>query len=99
MAQFVLSYPLSLDFNRFNTVRLDSDTYKAQQIKGFLRTEKNERPLLSDFGMNEPTFHTFDSGEFFDAFLNFYSSETLEISEVKVLETSGVVSDVQISFK
>ena len=29
---------------------------------------------------------------------NFYSSETLEISEVKVLETSGVVSDVQIGF-
>ncbi len=99
MAEFVLSYPLSLDYNRFNTVLQDTDTYKAQQIKGFLRTEKNERPLLPDFGMNEPTFHEFDSGEFFDSFLNFYSSQTLELTEVKVLESSGVVSDVQISFK
>lgn len=99
MEEFVLSYPLSLTFDRFSTVRQDSDAYKAQQIKAFLRTEKGERPIMPDFGMNEPTFNTFDSGEFFDSFLNFYSSQTLEITEVKVLETSGVVSDVQISFK
>ena len=99
MAEYVLSYPLSLDTLRFNTVLQDTDTYKAQQINGFLRTEKNERGLLTDFGMNEATFHEFDTGKFFDSFLNFYSPLTLEITEVKVLESSGVVSDVQIGFK
>ncbi len=99
MADYVLAYPLSVSTDRFNTVLQDSDTYKAQQIKGFLRTEKNERPLLPDFGMNEPTFHEFDSGQFFDAFLNFYSGQTLEITEVKLLEAAGVVSDIQIGFK
>ena len=99
MAEYVLSYPLSLDTLRFNTVLQDTDTYKAQQINGFLRTEKNERGLLTDFGMNEATFREFDTGKFFDSFLNFYSPLTLEITEVKVLESSGVVSDVQIGFK
>lgn len=99
MAEYVLSYPFSIGFNRFNTVLQDSDAYKAQQIKGFLRTSKNERPMVPDFGVDEPTFHEFDSGEFFDSFLNFYSSSTLEITEIKILEIAGVVSDVQIGFK
>ena len=99
MAEFVLSYPLSVGVSRLNTVLQDSDAYKAHKIKGFLRTEKNERPIMPDFGMNEPTFYEFDSGEFFDSFLKFYSTNTLEITDVKVLEVSGAVSDVQIGFK
>ena len=55
--------------------------------------------MVPDFGVDEPTFHEFDSGQFFDSFLNFYNSSTLEITEIKILEVSGAVSDVQIGFK
>jgi hypothetical protein len=99
MAEFVLSYPFSLQDGKPKTVLQDTDTYKAQQVKGLLRTAKEERPIMPDFGMNEPTFDTFDTGEFFDSFLEFYSPSVIEITEVKVLEVAGAVSDVQISFK
>lgn len=99
MAVYVMSYPVSMGPARFNTVLQGSDAYKAQQIKSFLRTEKNERSLMPDFGMNEPTFDEFDSGKFLDSFLNFYSANTLEIMEIRLLEKSGAVTDVEIGFK
>ena len=51
--QLVLSYPFSVDYNnnRLSTVNSDTDTYKAQQITSFLRTEKGERPLFKNFGI------------------------------------------------
>ncbi len=101
MSQFVLSYPFSVDNKnqRANVVLAGTDTYKAQQVKAFVRSETNERPIFPDFGIEEPTFNTFDSGKFYDAFSDFYSASDIEILEIELINASGALRDVQIKFK
>jgi len=59
VAQKVLSFPFEFDPSspgRLKKVEQESDTYKAQQIEAFLRTEKGERPIFKDFGIDDPSF-------------------------------------------
>ena len=100
MSQFVLSYPFSMDNKnqRANVVLSGTDTYKAQQVKAFVRTETNERPIFADFGIEEPTFHTFDSGKFYDAFSDFYSADDIDILEIELINANVALIDIQIKF-
>jgi len=99
--QFVLSYPFRFDMEnqRFATVNSDTDTYKAQQISAFLKTEKSERALFPAFGIEDPVFHKFDSASFLDDFLNFYKSDSIVIESVDVQESSGKAENIAVKFK
>ena len=101
MSQFVLSYPFSMDSKnlRANVVLSGTDTYKAQQVKAFVRTETNERPIFADFGIEEPTFHKLDSGKFYDAFSDFCYTKYIDILEIELINANGALRDVQIKFK
>jgi len=100
VAEFVLSYPFSIDpvNRRANVVNTDTDTYKAQQIKAFLRTSSGERPVFESFGIEEPTFHTFDSGRFYDDFIDFYPPESIKIDKINFVQSNGALSSVIIEF-
>ena len=100
-SQFLLSYPFRIDYNneRFGTVDSGSDTYKAQQISAFLRTEKSERPLFPSFGIEDPVFNTFDSADFIDSFIEFYPSDRIEITEIRVTDKNSGSQDVAVGFK
>jgi|TARA_B100001250_G_scaffold401579_1_gene413617 hypothetical protein len=100
-AQFVLSYPFRVDINnrRLGTINSETDTYKAEQINAFLRTEKEERALFPAFGITDPVFHKFDSGEFVDSFLEFYKPSEIAIENVDILEEGGNVLNVSVGFK
>tara|TARA_B100000287_G_C20328975_1_gene660922 strand:+ start:114 stop:422 length:309 start_codon:yes stop_codon:yes gene_type:complete len=99
-AQFVLSYPFRVDMNnqRLGTVNSDTDAYKAEQINAFLRTEKDERALFPAFGITDPVFHRFDSGEFIDSFLEFYKPSEIAIEGVSITEEGGSVTNVAVTF-
>tara|TARA_B100000287_G_C20338905_1_gene664975 strand:+ start:405 stop:710 length:306 start_codon:yes stop_codon:yes gene_type:complete len=101
MAEFVLSYPFRIDpFNsRAGVVSTDTDTYKAEQVTAFCRTEKNERPIMPDYGITDPLFNRFDTGEFSEGFTNFYSSEDIKISAIQLKERGGRQTDVIIEFE
>lgn len=101
MAEYVLSYPFHIDTvnRRANVVYSDTDTYKAQQVKAFLRTHREERSIMPQFGIEEPTFHVFDTGAFFDDFNKFYSAKDIKIEQITLSEVSGAVKDVTIEFK
>jgi hypothetical protein len=99
--QLVLSYPFRVDYNnaRLGTVNADTDTYKAEQINAFIKTEKQERPLFPSFGIEDPVFKGFDIAEFVDSFLEFYKSQHIAIEEVEVSQKNGVLQDVAVRFK
>ena len=98
-AQFVLSYPFRIDpiNQRFATVNSSTDTYKAEQVKSFLRTEKGERVMFPTFGISDPVFHKFNAGEFLETFGEYYSD--IPIEEVEIVETSGRLTDIMVKFK
>lgn len=100
MAEYVLSYPFSVDTTngRASVVYSSTDVYKAQQIKAFMRTDVGERIMFPTFGITDPTFDDFNSGAFYDSFSNFYDSADINIEEIEVVEEGGAVVDVVIDF-
>lgn len=101
MAEYVLSYPFRMSNNnrRAEVVLTGTDTYKAQQVKAFVRTETTERSIFPNFGIEEPTFNTFDSGQFYDSFSDFYTSDNIDIVEIGLVQSEGALTNVEISFK
>lgn len=101
MAVQVLSYPFSTNNNRggFSTVDDESDTYKAQQVAAFIRTRRSERPIFPSFGIDDPVFYTFDSGEFYDSFSDFYPTDDITINEISVTKSEGRITDIVVSFE
>lgn len=101
--QRVLSYPFRFDMynRRLGTVNSDADTYKAEQINTFLKTEKGERALFPDFGINDPVFNVFDSAEFIDSFVSFYKPSEIEILEIEINDPKsfGKSLDIAVRFK
>ena len=93
--QFVLSYPFRFDINnqKLATVSSESDTYKAQQINAFIRTEKNERALFPTYGIVDPVFKGFDAAEFIESFTDFYKASEICIKEVEVTNANGFSRD------
>ena len=101
MAAFVMSYPFSIDTanSKISTVYTDTDTYKAEQISAFLKTRKNERVLMPEFGIRDPVFDKFDVAAFSVDFLNFYPADKdIVLEEISLLKNAGVVTDVLIQF-
>ena len=100
MAEYVLSYPFSIDTSngRAAVVYSSTDVYKAQQIKSFMRTDTSERRMFPTFGITDPTFDDFNSGTFYDSFSNFYDSGDIKLEEIEVVEEGGAVVDVIVDF-
>jgi hypothetical protein len=100
VAEYVLSYPFRIDSvnRRAEVVWSDTDTYKAEQVKGFIRTVSGERDIFPRFGIEEPTFATFDTGKFFDDFTEFYTADQIEIDKVTLTDSGGVLTDVLVEF-
>tara|TARA_B100000902_G_scaffold26214_1_gene31532 strand:+ start:4269 stop:4574 length:306 start_codon:yes stop_codon:yes gene_type:complete len=101
MAEYVLSYPFRMSNNnrRADVVLTGTDTYKAQQVKAFVRTETTERSIFPNFGIEEPTFNTFDSGQFYDSFSDFYTTDNIDIVEIGLVQSEGALTNVEINFK
>lgn len=60
----ILSHPFRLLANgAAATVEQDTDAGDAEQIAVLILTRRKERPLVSGFGMTDPTFGGFDVGE------------------------------------
>lgn len=100
MAAYVLSYPFRVDGHnhRMSTVLVGTDTYKAEQISAYVRTEKDHRRIFPQFGITNPLFHEFDVGEFYDGFSDFYSSDDIDVNQIAINEFAGRVRDIQIEF-
>lgn len=77
----ILSQPF-----RFNTqqsgslayIEQGTDAQKAQEIATFLQTERGERPIYQEFGIQDPSFSDFDDSEFGASFSTFYGDIELE---------------------
>lgn len=99
MAQKVLSFPFQFDTNNPGSLKLveqESDSYKAQQLEAFLRTQKGERPIFKDFGVEDPSFAVVsdDYAENFDLmaeFASFYTNIAIDDVVVQV-EDDGSIS-------
>ena len=93
--QFVLSYPFRFDIKnqKLATVSDESDSYKAQQINAFIKTEKNERALFPTYGITDPVFKGFDAAEFIESFTDFYKTTEICIKEVEVTNNAGFTRD------
>lgn len=94
----VLSFPLKLTSKgEFVKVETTSDDYKAQQIKAFMSTHKEERKVFPAFGITDPTFEGLGSFEIIDAISQFYGV-SLAIEEVEVIKEQGALETIEVKF-
>lgn len=77
-----------------------SSEYKAQQIEAFMLTQVGQRPVYSDFGIEDPTFGSgnanFDDTTFVSEFATFY--DTIVLDRVTVVGSEGTLSKIEIEF-
>lgn len=101
MAEFVLSYPFRIDEknNRASVVYTGTSPYKAEQINAIVKTEKDERPLMPDFGLTDPVFNKFEVSEFMTTLNRFYTSDELQVTGLQVKQVGGKDTDVIIEFE
>jgi len=94
----VLSFPLKFS-NRGEFIRVSdtSDEYKAQQIRAFVSTHKEERKVFPMFGVTDPTFDDFVPLELIDSILQFYGT-TLGLSDVEIVKNQGAINTIEINF-
>ena len=53
--------------------------------------------MFPTFGIKDPVFSKFDAGEFLETFAEFYTD--IVIDEVDIVETSGRLTDVMVTFQ
>tara|TARA_B100001094_G_C18190622_1_gene806927 strand:+ start:2262 stop:2567 length:306 start_codon:yes stop_codon:yes gene_type:complete len=101
MAEFVLSYPFRMDQknSRASVVYSGTSTYKAQQINALVKTEKDERPLMPDFGLTDPVFNKFEVAEFMNTLNRFYDNTSVQVTGLQVKQVGGKDTDVIIEFE
>ena len=94
----VLSFPLKFS-NRGEFIKVSdtSDEYKAQQIRAFVSTHKEERKVFPMFGVTDPTFDDFVPLELIDSIAQFYGS-TLDLSDVEIVKNQGAINSIEINF-
>ena len=94
----VLSFPLKFS-NRGEFIKVSdtSDAYKAQQIRAFVSTHKEERKVFPMFGVTDPTFDDFVPLELIDSIAQFYGS-TLNLSDVEIVKNQGAINTIEINF-
>ena len=94
----VLSFPLTFSSRgEFIKVSDTSDAYKAQQIRAFVSTHKEERKVFPMFGVTDPTFDDFVPLELIDSISQFYGT-TLDLSDVEIVKTQGAINTIEINF-
>lgn len=100
MAQEVLSYPFRIDRQTggFAKVSSSSDIYKAQQTASIVRTNTGERKIFQSFGILDPAFYEFDSGEFYNKVSDFYPTSEINITDISVGLIDGRITDVVVTF-
>ena len=94
----VLSFPLKFSTKgEFIKVSDTSEEYKAQQLRAFVSTHKDERPVFPMFGITDPTFRDFTPLELIDSIGHFYGT-SLTVSEVQVIKTQGAIDTIEVNF-
>lgn len=64
MAAILISYPFRLASNGEVVIRPDSDDdYYAEELAGLVQTVPGERPLVPDYGIEDPTFNDWPEEE------------------------------------
>ena len=53
--------------------------------------------MFPTFGIKDPVFAKFDSGEFLETFAEYYTD--IVIDEVDIVETSGRLTDIMVTFQ
>lgn len=56
----LLAYPVRLDPNGAFATLEDGEEYYAQELAGLVMTEPGERPLVPEYGVEDPTFGEMD---------------------------------------
>jgi hypothetical protein len=99
MSQLVLAYPFTPSPDgSFDKVESGTDLYKGHQIMAFVRTRANERPVMSDFGTQDPAFDDFDAEAFAEKFRAFYPS-TIKLRDIEIVDSAGAVAEINVSFE
>lgn len=96
----VLAQPFRLDPlkpGELATVVQGDDAQKAQEIAGFLRTHKEERPIYQEFGISDPSFDIFDDSEIAADFAGFY--ETIQLQTLEINEDNTGTVRVSVDFE
>ena len=85
----VLSMPLRLKSNgEFFKVSDTSNAYKAEQIKAFMSTHKQERKVFPSFGIVDPTFDGLNASDILGEFIQFYGTE-IDLVGVNMVRQRG----------
>jgi hypothetical protein len=94
----ILSMPLRFsNTGDFIKVDDDSNAYKAEQIKAFMSTHKNERKMFPTFGVDDPTFGAFDPASLLGEFIQFYGS-SIQLQNVDVIRQRGALDTIEVNF-
>jgi hypothetical protein len=103
MAIRLLSFPFRFNPGQpssFVTNEFETNEYKAQQIEGFMLTQTGQRPIFSDFGIEDPTFSGgnagFDDTTFVSEFATFY--DNISLDRVTIVGSEGALSKIEIEF-
>lgn len=97
----LLAFPFNLNSLQpgvLSYVAQGSNAQKAQEIAAFWMTHKGERPIFNEYGVDDPTFHTFDESSFAADFASFYQSD-IELSSVEILEAGNAITDINVEFE
>lgn len=97
----ILSFPVSfnpLQPGAFNHVELGSDAHKAQEIAAFWLTNKGERPIYQDYGVNDPTFGESGDARFAADFAIFYGDKIM-LTLIDIVQKENAIADINIEFE
>ena len=94
----VLSMPLRLKSNgEFFKVSDTSNAYKAEQIKAFMSTHKQERKVFPSFGIVDPTFDGLNASDILGEFIQFYGDE-INLVKVDMVREQGALDKIDVKF-
>ena len=94
----VLSVPLRLKSNgEFFKVSDTSNAYKAEQIKAFMSTHKQERKVFPSFGIVDPTFDGLNASDILGEFIQFYGDE-INLVKVDMVREKGALDKIDVKF-
>ena len=98
----VLAFPFSFNPQipgQLNYTEQGGPTYKAQEIQAFFLTNKKERPIYADYGIDDPAFADFDETAFGADFGSFYGSEDIDIDSLQIEEQEGALAKITVGYR
>ena len=94
----VLPMPLRFKGNGdFMKVSDTSNEYKAEQIKAFMSTHKQERKVFPSFGIVDPTFDGLNASDILGEFIQFYGTE-IDLVGVDMVRQRGALDKIEVKF-